>query len=107
MSSARRATGSDAASISLRKMMPTAPCGPITAISADGHANARSEPIDFESMTTYAPPYPLRVMICTRGTVASQYAYSSLAPCRMIPPYFWSVPGGYHGMQHNGTHGLL
>ena len=55
-------------------MMLTAPCGPITATSADGHANARSAPIDFEFMTTYAPPYALRVMIWTRGTVASQYA---------------------------------
>ena len=47
---------SDAASISLRKMMLTAPSAPITAISADGHANAMSAPIDFEFMTTYAPP---------------------------------------------------
>ena len=34
----------------------TAPSAPITATSADGHANARSAPIDFEFMTTYAPP---------------------------------------------------
>ena len=51
-SSARRGSGSSAASISLRKMMLTAPCGPITAISADGQANARSAPIDLEFMTT-------------------------------------------------------
>src|SRR5262249_12709387 len=56
INSARRASGSEAASISLRKMMLTAPSAPITAISADGHANAMSAPIDFEFMTTYAPP---------------------------------------------------
>jgi hypothetical protein len=55
-------------------MMFTAPAGPMTAISADGHAYAMSAPIDLEFMTTYAPPYPLRVITCTRGTVASQYA---------------------------------
>src|SRR5579864_1216345 len=74
-------------------MMFTAPGAAITAISADGHAYAMSAPIDFEFMTTYAPPYPLRVMIWMRGTVASQYAYNSFAPWRMMPPYSWSVPG--------------
>src|SRR4051812_12013995 len=88
-------------------MMLTAPCGPITATSADGHANARSAPIDFEFMTTYAPPYALRVTICTRGTVDSQYAYSSFAPCRMMPPYSWSVPGRKPGTSTNVTRGTL
>ena len=53
---ARAPRGRRPCSISLRKMMLTAPWGPITAISADGHANARSAPIDLEFMTTYAPP---------------------------------------------------
>ena len=52
--------------------------GPITANSAVGQANERSDPTDFESMTTYAPPYAFRVMTCMRGTVASQYAYKAL-----------------------------
>jgi hypothetical protein len=33
-------------------MMLTAPWGPMTAISADGQAKARSQPIDLEFMTT-------------------------------------------------------
>src|SRR5256885_4006855 len=39
-----------------------------------------------EFITSYAPPYALRVITVSLGTVASQYAYSSLAPCLMIPP---------------------
>ena len=50
------AIGIAADSISRRKMMLTAPAAAITAISADGHAYAMSAPIDFEFMTTYAPP---------------------------------------------------
>ena len=46
-----------------------------------------------EDMTSYAPPYALRVMTVILGTVASANAYSSLAPCRMIPPCSWAVPG--------------
>jgi hypothetical protein len=37
-------------------MMLTAPSAPITAISADGHANETSARMCFEFMTTYAPP---------------------------------------------------
>ena len=44
-------------------------------------------------MTQYAPPYALRVMTVTFGTVASANAYSSFAPCRMMPPHSWTVPG--------------
>ena len=40
----------------------------------------------FEDMTSYAPPYALRVITVSLGTVASAYAYSNFAPCRMIPP---------------------
>src|SRR5208282_4391304 len=46
-----------------------------------------------EDMTQYAPPYALRVITVILGTVASAKAYSSLAPCLMIPPYSWFVPG--------------
>ena len=73
--------------------MLTAPSGPITAISAVGHANQTSARRCFEFMTTYAPPYALRVITVIFGTVASVNAYSSLAPCRMIPPYSCAVPG--------------
>ena len=41
----------------------------------------------------YAPPYALRVMTVSSGTVASAYAYSSFAPRRMTPVHYWSVPG--------------
>ena len=44
-------------------------------------------------MTQYAPPYALRVITVTFGTVASANANSSLAPCRMMPPYSCTVPG--------------
>src|SRR6478735_6688602 len=88
-------------------MISTAPCGPITASSAVGHAYARSAPMDFEFMTTYAPPYALRVMIWMRGTVASQYAYSNLAPWRMMPLYSWSTPGKKPGTSTNVIRGML
>ena len=38
------------------------------------------------------------VMMVILGTVASAKAYSSLAPCLMMPPYSWAVPeieGGF------------
>ena len=41
---------------SLRKMMLTAPSGPITATSAVGHAKLKSARTCFELMTSYAPP---------------------------------------------------
>ena len=41
----------------------------------------------FDAITQYAPPYALRVMTVTFGTVASAKANSSFAPCLMIPPY--------------------
>ncbi len=49
----------------------TAPSGPITAISAVGKARFTSVRRCFEPMTQYAPPYALRVMTVTFGTVAS------------------------------------
>ena len=61
-------TSSSAFSSSWRKTMLTAPSAPITAISAVGHANDTSARRCFEFMTTYAPPYALRVMTWTRGT---------------------------------------
>lgn len=36
------------------------------------------------------------VMTVILGTVASAKAYSSLAPCRMMPPYSWAVPVENH-----------
>ena len=52
--------------------MFTAPSTPITAISAVGHAKFRSPRTCLLLMTSYAPPYALRVMTVTFGTVASQ-----------------------------------
>ncbi|OGR16765.1 MAG: hypothetical protein A2559_00185 [Deltaproteobacteria bacterium RIFOXYD2_FULL_66_9] len=59
---------------SFRKMMFTAPSGPITAISAVGKAKLTSARMCLEAMTSYAPPYALRVMTVTLGTVASAKA---------------------------------
>ena len=67
--------------------MLTAPSGPITATSAVGHAKLKSARMCFELMTSYAPPYALRVITVSFGTVASAYAYSSFAPWRMMPPH--------------------
>ena len=58
-------------------------------------------------MTQYAPPYALRVMTVTFGTVASANANSSFAPCLMIPPYSWTVPGRKPGTSSNVTSGML
>src|SRR5258706_238007 len=49
--------------MSRRKMMFTAPSGPITATSAWGHAKLKSASMCFELMTSYAPPYALRVAL--------------------------------------------
>ena len=53
-------------------MMFTAPCAPTTATCAVGQARLTSAPRCLEPMTTYAPPYALRVMTVTSGTVASE-----------------------------------
>ena len=58
-------------------------------------------------MTTYAPPYALRVITVIRGTVASVNAYSSFAPRRMIPPYSWFVPGRKPGTSTKVSSGML
>ena len=41
------------------------------------------------------------------GTVASQKAKSSLAPCLMMPPNSWAVPGRKPGTSSNVTIGTL
>ena len=51
--------------------MLTAPSGPMTATSAVGHAKLKSARMCFELMTSYAPPYALRVITVSFGTVAS------------------------------------
>ena len=58
----------------------------MTAISACGQALTWSAPRSCEHLARYAPPYALRVTSVIFGTVASAYAYSILAPCRMMPP---------------------
>src|ERR1041385_7448127 len=68
------AAGSFAAPICSLKRISTAPRGPITAISADGHAKLTSPRMCRELITSYAPPYALRVITVSLGTVASQYA---------------------------------
>src|SRR5690606_41408689 len=77
--------------------MFTAPCAPITAICAVGQAKLRSAPRGLEPMTSYAPPAALRAITVTFGTVASAYAYRSLAPRRMIPFHSWWEPGSNPG----------
>ena len=52
-------------------MMFTAPSGPITATSAVGQAKLKSASMCLDAITSYAPPYALRVMIVILGTVAS------------------------------------
>ena len=88
-SRARSWSGRPAVASSLRCRTPTAASAPMTAISLTGQAKDRSAPTERESMTMYAPPYALRRMTWTRGTVASQYAYSSRAPCLMMPWCSW------------------
>ena len=60
--------------------MFTAPSGPITAISALGHAKFTSVRMCLLDMTQYAPPYAFRVITVSFGTVASANANSSFAP---------------------------
>ena len=88
-------------------MMLTAPSGPITATSAVGQAKLKSARMCFELITSYAPPYALRVITASFGTVASQYAYSSFAPWRMIPPHSCVVPGRKPGTSTNVSSGML
>ena len=87
-----QASGSSEAASSSRKTMLTAPSMPMTAISAVGQARLRSPRMCLLDITSYAPPYALRVITVSFGTVASQYAYSSFAPWRMIPPCSWATP---------------
>jgi len=46
-------------------------------------------------------------MTVSLGTVASAKAYSSLAPCLMMPPNSCSVPGRKPGTSSNTTSGML
>ncbi len=46
----------------------------MTAISAVGHAKLKSVRMCLDDMTQYAPPYALRVMTVSFGTVASANA---------------------------------
>src|SRR6266480_4960901 len=87
--------------------MLTAPSAPITAISAVGYAKFMSARICLEFITQYAPPYAFRVMTVTFGTVASANANSSFAPCLMMPPYSWTVPGRKPGTSSKVTSGML
>ena len=59
------------------------------------------------AITQYAPPYALRVITVTFGTVASANANSSFAPWRMMPPYSCTVPGRKPGTSSNVTSGML
>src|SRR5207253_5779722 len=68
----RLASGSAACWISRRKITLTAPSEPMTAISALGQAKDASARRCLEFMTTYAPPYALRVITVILGTVASR-----------------------------------
>ena len=87
--------------------MLTAPSGPITAISAVGHAKLTSVRMCLLDITQYAPPYALRVITVSFGTVASANAYSSFAPCRMMPPNSCWVPGRNPGTSSKVTSGML
>src|SRR5512147_1827956 len=69
---ASAAVGSGDLVISSLKRISTAPLGPMTAISAVGHARLRSPRMCLELMTSYAPPYAFRVITVSLGTVASQ-----------------------------------
>lgn len=43
-------------------------------------------------LSTHTHTHTFLVMMVIFGTVASAKAYSSLAPCLMMPPYSWAVP---------------
>ena len=58
-------------------------------------------------MTSYAPPYAFLVIRVTFGVVASAYANKSFAPCLIIPPYSWAVPGIKPGTSTNVSMGIL
>ena len=65
---------SSASSISFLNIILAAPSGPITAISAVGHANTISAPSSLLHIAMYEPPYAFLVITVTFGTVASEYA---------------------------------
>ena len=79
----------------------------MTAISAVGHAKFKSARICLEAITSYAPPYAFLVITVSLGTDASENAYSSLAPCLIIPPCSCSVPGRKPGTSTKVTSGIL
>src|SRR5664280_1406686 len=58
----------------LRENDLAAPSAPITAISADGRANTKSAPRSRHDIAMYAPPYALRRITVTLGTVHSEKA---------------------------------
>ena len=60
-----------------------------------------------EAITSYAPPYAFLVITVNFGTEASENAYSSLAPCLIIPPCSCSVPGRKPGTSTKVTKGML
>src|SRR5205085_326827 len=105
--SASRAASLAGSPLSSRKMISTAPLAPITAISAFGQAKLTSPRKCLELITSYAPPWALRVMTVIFGTVHSAYANSSLAPCLMMPPYSCAVPGMKPGTSTKVTMGML
>src|SRR5438128_955163 len=68
---ARSAWGSAALEISFRKMMLVRPSGPITLISAVGHATITSVSYARPHMTKYPAPYALRSTTVSFGTVVA------------------------------------
>ena len=54
-------------------------------ISARGQANTMSAPSSFEFIVITAPPYALRTITVSFGTVAEANARSSEAPWRITP----------------------
>ena len=60
-----------------------------------------------ELITQYAPPYDLRRITVTLGTVASPYANINLAPCVIIPAYSCPEPGKNPGTSTNVNTGML
>ena len=58
-------------------------------------------------IATYAPPYALRSIIVILIVDAAEYAYNSLAPCRIIPLYSCLTPGKNPGTSTNVIIGIL
>src|SRR3989449_8760456 len=104
---ARSAWGSAALEISFRKMMLVPPPGPITLISAVGHATITSGSYARPHMTKYPAPYALRSTTVSFGTVASLTAYSILAPWRMMPARSTFEPTRNPGTSCRNTSGML